>query len=314
MLGVFLNWRWLAMACCIPSIIMPLLMIFASESPVYTMSKYGLSKKTIVTLQKLRGGHGEHLSNELAEIACQARNKAALIVNKEQLLNPNVYKPLLVLMVLFVFQQCAGITAVGFYQASIFVESRISMNPLICNALVTLAPLTVVIMSSFVIDKSGRKMLLYLSGIGTILSLFLLSFYFWNKSTPSFTKNFGWLSMIALIAFQGSVALGFNSVPWVLVAEMTPYFARSFISSICTFTSWGFAFLMAKIFDDMIDLLTPQGVYLFFTIMTFFGVFFVKFFVPETKMKTIDEILSHFSCKENSTDRKTSVIMWNTEL
>ncbi|RWS05718.1 solute carrier family 2: facilitated glucose transporter member 8-like protein [Dinothrombium tinctorium] len=313
-MGIFLNWRWLAMACCIPSVIMPFMMIFAPESPVYMMSKYGYSKKTITTLKKLRREHGDVLTNELNEIASQAQNKAPLIVSKEQLKESIACKPLLVLMALFVFQQLAGITAVGFYQTSIFVESNIRMNSHICNALVTLAPLSVVIISSFVIDKSGRKLLLYLSGMGTISSLILLSFYFWYKSTPSFTQNYGWVSIIALILYQGSVALGFNSIPWILVAEMTPYFARSFISSICTFTVWSLAFLTTKFFDDLKDSLTPQRAYLFFAMTTCFGVLFVKFFVPETKMKTIDEILSYFTRKANLTDRKKTIMTCNTEV
>ncbi|RWS16462.1 hypothetical protein B4U79_10680 [Dinothrombium tinctorium] len=310
-LGIFLEWRMLAMACGIPSVIMPFLMIFAPETPVYMMSKYGYSKKTITTLQKLR--RGENVTSELNEISTQAQNKAPLIVSSEQLTSPIVYKPLLLLMALFLFQQLSGPTAVGFYQTEIFKKSGSSLNPRVCNGIASIPPLITGIISSLLIDKCGRKMLLYTSGVGIISSLSLLSFFFWNNSNASFVQNYGWLALVSLIGFQGFLNFGFNSIPWVLVAEMTPYFAKGFISSICTCFAWFFAFFISKIFNDMVDLLTPHGAYLFFAIMTLVGVLFVKFLIPETNRKTTEEILAHFIGKKVPEDRKLSVFVSNLE-
>ncbi|XP_053211820.1 facilitated trehalose transporter Tret1-like isoform X2 [Panonychus citri] len=301
-LGTATEWKLLAFLSSIPVIVMPIILYFCPESPVYLFNKKGAGKETMNALRLLRSENSS-VDAELEQIAKTPKEKQPMILSWEQLKMPIVYYPFFYACGILFFQQASGINAVIFNELDIFILSGIKMNPNYCSIILNGVAVIATIASASVSDRFGRKVLLFVSGVGNTLALFSLSVCFYlTKKDPNFGQNYGWIALLSTIAYLAFFALGYGPIPWAIAPEMSPYFARGFITAIGTFLNWGTAFLVTKEFEKMEHLLTPAGSFAFFTIISFIGLLFTSFVLPETKGKSIDEILAIFEKKTKPVD------------
>ncbi|XP_067165329.1 solute carrier family 2, facilitated glucose transporter member 8 isoform X2 [Apteryx mantelli] len=166
--------------------------------------------------------------------------------------------------------------------------------------------------AALIIDKTGRKVLLYISGIIMALSTALFGLYFKmvlptpnNSSHPDllFTLNtvslgtessLSWLAVVSLGLFVAGFALGWGPIPWLVMSEIFPLKAKGISSGACVLTNWVMAFLVTKEFHDLIDFLTSYGTFWLFSAFCCMNVIFTAFYVPETKGRTLEQIEAYF--------------------
>ncbi|XP_066836583.1 solute carrier family 2, facilitated glucose transporter member 8 isoform X2 [Anser cygnoides] len=165
--------------------------------------------------------------------------------------------------------------------------------------------------AALIIDKTGRKVLLYISGIIMAVSTALFGLYFkmvlphgnnssnadlcftLNSVSPGTENSLSWLAVVSLGLFVAGFALGWGPVPWLVMSEIFPLKARGISSGVCVLTNWVMAFLVTKEFHDLIALIS-YGTFWLFSAFCCLSVTFTAFYVPETKGQTLEQIEAHF--------------------
>jgi len=133
-------------------------------------------------------------------------------------------KPLGIALMLVSLQQLAGINVVIFYAAKIFKDAGSDIDPFTCSIILGGVLGVSTGGSILFIDKLGRKLLLFLSSVGSAVSLLGLGVYFHlkvaNGDVPP--EHLTWLPLTTLITFCVSFSMGLGPLPWIYMAEILP--------------------------------------------------------------------------------------------
>ncbi|XP_072208502.1 solute carrier family 2, facilitated glucose transporter member 8 isoform X2 [Excalfactoria chinensis] len=246
--GMALKWQWLAVLCSFPPCIMLLFMLFMPETPRFLLDQ-NKRAEAIAALQFLRGPYVDH-EWECRQIEANAEEEGLSLF---ELKNPSVYRPLLIGVILMFLQQVTGINAVMFYAETIFEDANFQDSRM-ASVVVGSIQVYFTAVAALIIDKTGRKVLLYVSGF----------------------------------------ALGWGPVPWLVMSEIFPLKARGISGGACVLTNWVMAFLVTKEFHDFVGFLTSYGTFWLFSAFSCLSVTFAAFYVPETKGQTLEQIEAYF--------------------
>jgi len=145
-----------------------------------------------------------------------------------------------------------------------------------------------------VIDKLGRKVLLYISSSLMIITLATLGAFFYVKSRGTDVTVVGWLPLVCLILYVIGFSLGFGPIPWLMMGEILPAKVRGAAASIATSFNWLCTFIVTKTFQDMINSMGTHGAFWFFGAVVILSLIFVVFCVPETRGRSLEEIETRF--------------------
>lgn len=288
--GKYLNWSMLAtLGACIP---VPFLicMFFIPETPRWYISKNN-GKEAKKSLQWLRGQDSD-ISNELREIE-NVHNEAEKNPSSSfgELFNKNNTKPLLISLGLMFFQQMSGINAVVFYTVQIFGYAGSTLDGNTSTIIVGVVNFGSTFLATIVIDRFGRKILLYISGIAMILSLMVLGTFFYLKNcTSADVSTYGWLPLASFVIYVIGFSFGFGPIPWLMMGEILPAKVRGPAASIVTGFNWACTFVVTKTFTDLINGMGTHGTFWMFGIICLIGLIFVIFCVPETQGKSLEDI------------------------
>lgn len=212
----------------ISALVVPILMPFCPQSPVYLAMKYSTngSEQILDSLRRLRH-KSSRIEDEFEALARQGHGHelAANTGSFETFLLPSFWKPMILALVMMVFQQMNGINVVVFYQLQIFEQAGSKLNAHLCSIITGAVLVVSTMVASLLVDRFGRKSLLVASGLGMAGSLALLGFYFEkidNDTSHHFMDTYGWMSLVSLMAFLAFYSVGFGPVTFMLVPEMTP--------------------------------------------------------------------------------------------
>ncbi|XP_036381892.1 solute carrier family 2, facilitated glucose transporter member 6 [Megalops cyprinoides] len=249
-LGLVLPWRWLAVAGEVPAVLMVLLLCFMPDSPRYLIAQ-GKEDRAHRALVWLRGP-GADITSEFnrikQSIAAQSR------VSWAELGKPFYYKPILISVVMRFLQQMTGITPILVYLEPIFHLTRVSLEPRYDATLVGAVRLLSVIIAASLMDKAGRKALLFTSGY----------------------------------------AMGWGPITWLLMSEVLPLSARGVASGLCVGVSWVTAFVLSQLFMHVVEAWGLFLPFLFFCVVCVINIIFTAVCVPETRGRSLEEIENYF--------------------
>ncbi|XP_043096786.1 solute carrier family 2, facilitated glucose transporter member 8 isoform X1 [Puntigrus tetrazona] len=306
--GLFLDWRWLAIASSIPPTLMLVFMCFMPETPRFLLSQ-GKRREAEEALHFLRGPDAP------AEWECARIEEA--YKNEEQsfsladLRDPGVFKPLGIGVMMMLLQQLTGINAIMFYAETIFEQAHFKNSD---QATIIVAATQVVFtaIAAAIMDKAGRKVLLILSGVTMCVSEAVFGVYFHltvkhnNSSLTSVLADaqgslaeqppidLAWLAVGSMGLFIAGFALGWGPTPWLVMSEIFPTRVRGLGSALCVLANWTCAFCVTKTFQNLMDAITSAGTFWMFSGLCALSVIFTAVFVPETKGKTLEEIQARF--------------------
>ncbi|XP_031388514.1 sugar transporter ERD6-like 6 isoform X2 [Punica granatum] len=295
LLGLFVNWRILAVLGALPCTILIPGLFFIPESPRW-LAKMGMTDEFESSLQVLRGFDVD-ISSEVNDIKkAVASSSKRTTITFAALKRKRYWFPLMIGIGLLILQQLTGINGVLFYSTTIFESAGISSSNL---ATVGLGAIQVIAtgVATWLMDKAGRRLLLIVSSLGMALSLILVSVSFFLEVVISEDSKvytlLGILSLVGLVALVISYSLGVGAIPWLIMSEILPVSIKGLAGSIATFVNWLMSWAITMSANFLLDWSTG-GTFTIYTVVTAFMVVFVSLWVPETKGRTLEEIQSSF--------------------
>ncbi|XP_077397217.1 solute carrier family 2, facilitated glucose transporter member 6 [Festucalex cinctus] len=325
-LGLVLPWRWLAVAGGVPVLLMVVLLVFMPYSPRRLLS-LDREEQAVRALHWLRGADYD-IQSELDAIKHSIRLQSR--VTWSQLAKPVYYRPILISVAMRFLQQLTGISPILVYLEPIFSQSNVSLEPRYDAAIVGLVRLVSVSLAAVLMDKAGRKALLYTSSFLMFLSTLTLTMishttpHHPGPAPPNFTAimesklhyDVAWLArnqtaagpipLISVVVFIFGYAMGWGPITWLLMSEVLPLAVRGVASGLCVTVSWLTAFVLTDAFTHLADTYGLYVPYFFFTVVCVVCLLFTALCVPETRGRSLEEIENYFRTRRYTINRDHS--------
>ena len=272
-------WRWMLGIEALPALIYVILVIGVPQSPrwLYLIKKNKEKAKTV-------------LKQIDAHTNCEAIFNEMKQASSTQSMNNKVWSKRytrVILLVFFIafFNQLSGINAFLYYANRIFERAGLSENASFLSGIgVGIVNLIFTLLGMVLIDKMGRKFLMYIGSLGYIISLALVSCAFAFEWQGVFVSIF-------LFVFIAAHAIGQGAVIWVFISEVFPTQHRAIGQAIGTSTHWVLAALITLFTGPLLAMFeNPYPVFLFFTLMMVIQLIWVFKFMPETKGKSLEDL------------------------
>ncbi|KAL2493874.1 putative polyol transporter 4 [Forsythia ovata] len=292
-LPAHMNWRIMLAVGILPSVFIAFALCIIPESPRWLVMKNRIEEARSVLL-KTNDDESE-VEERLAEIQLAAGVSIGEKAVWRQLLSPSpaLGRMLITGFGIQCFQQITGIDATVYYSPEIFKAAGIDGNSKLLAATVAVGVTKTVfiLVAIILIDKAGRKPLLYVSTIGMTICLFSLGV------TLSLLNEGSVGIALAILFVCGNVAffsVGIGPVCWVVTSEIFPLKVRAQASALGAVGNRVCSGLIAMSFLSVSRAITVGGTFFIFSVLSALSVAFVYKLVPETKGKSLEQIESMF--------------------
>ena len=285
-------WRGMLGMETLPAILFFIIIFFIPESPRWLIVR-GKELKAVNILEKIY--------NSITEAKSQLKETKSVLTSETRsewslLMKPGIFKAVIIGVCIAILGQFMGVNAVHYYGPSIFENAGLSGgDSLFYQVLVGLVNTLTTVLALVIIDKVGRKKLVYYGVSGMVVSLILIGLYF------LFGDSLGVSSLFLLIFFLFYVfccAVSICAVVFVLLSEMYPTKVRGLAMSIAGFALWIGTYLIGQLTPWMLQNLTPAGTFFLFAVMCVPYMLIVWKLVPETTGKSLEEIERYWTRSE----------------
>jgi SP family arabinose:H+ symporter-like MFS transporter len=285
-------WRGMLGMETLPAILFFIIIFFIPESPRWLIVR-GKELKAVNILEKIY--------NSITEAKSQLNETKSVLTSETKsewslLMKPGIFKAVIIGVCIAILGQFMGVNAVLYYGPSIFENAGLSGgDSLFYQVLVGLVNTLTTILALVIIDKVGRKKLVYYGVSGMVVSLILIGLYF------LFGDSLGVSSLFLLVFFLFYVfccAVSICAVVFVLLSEMYPTKVRGLAMSIAGFALWIGTYLIGQLTPWMLQNLTPAGTFFLFAVMCVPYMLIVWKLVPETTGKSLEEIERYWNRSE----------------
>lgn len=285
-------WRGMLGMETIPALMFFIIIFFIPESPRWLIVK-GRENRAMNILERIYGSATE-AAGQLDETKSVLTEESSS--EWSMLLKPGIMKAVVIGVSIAMLGQFMGVNAVLYYGPSIFENAGLSGgDSLFYQILVGLVNTLTTVLALVIIDKVGRKKLVYYGVSGMIVSLILIGLYF------LFGEALGISSLFLLAFFLFYVfccAVSICAVVFVLLSEMYPTKVRGLAMSIAGFALWVGTYLIGQLTPWMLQNLTPAGTFFLFALMCVPYMLIMWKLVPETTGKSLEEIEKYWNCSE----------------
>jgi len=280
-------WRWMLGIEALPALIYTVLVMRLPHSPRWLVMN-GRHKKMVVSSLSAIGyknGEVEHHYQTLLENISQGVNST-----RERLFSSKYSKILGLAFLLAFFNQWSGINLVLYYAPEILERAGLaSSESLFSSISIGIVNLIFTFVGIALIDRLGRKQLMYIGSLGYIISLAMVAWCFKTGASPGLLITF-------ILTFIASHAVGQGAVIWVFISEIFPNKVRAYGQSWGTGTHWVFAAFITLITPTFLDAdigifkENPWPIFAFFAFMMILQLIWVRLFMPETKGVSLEEL------------------------
>ena len=288
-------WRWMFWMQALPSLLFLLLLMPIPESPRYLVVK----KREVDALLVLTRLYGAGVASvKLAEIGASLaqdhhRPQLSDLVNKAT----GKIRPIVWIGVgLATFQQLVGINVVFYYGAVLWQAVGFSENDaLLINVLSGALSIGACLITVLLIDRIGRKPLLWIGSVGMAVTLALLTIAFASASLDAqgklaLSSDMGLLALVAANVYVIFFNLSWGPVMWVMLGEMFPNQIRGSGLAVAGAAQWTSNFLITVTFPILLANIGLAGAYGLYTTAAALSVFFVLRRVHETRGKELEQM------------------------
>lgn len=277
-------WRGMLGSETFPALLFFFIIFFIPESPRWLIVK-GKGSMATATLQKI------YYSGEESERQYRATLESLEGETKSEwsaLLSPGILKAVLIGSAIAILGQFMGVNAVLYYGPSIFEKAGLSSgDSMFSQVLVGAVNMLTTVIAVFIIDKVGRKKLIYWGVSGMIISLVMIGLYFLAGSRWNLGNGF-LLSFFLFYVF--CCAISISAVVFVLLSEMYPNNVRGRAMSVAGLALWTGTYLIGQLTPWLLQNLTPAGTFFLFAVMCLPYILIMWKAVPETTGKSLEEI------------------------
>ena len=201
---------------------------------------------------------------------------------------PGILKAVLIGSAIAILGQFMGVNAVLYYGPKIFADAGFE-DPLFSTVLVGVVNMLTTVIALVIIDKVGRKKLVWWGVGGMILCLLMIGLYF-----LPLTNLPTWFMLTFFLLYVFCTAISISAVVFVLLSEMYPNRVRGLAMSIAGFALWIGTYLIGQLTPWMLENLTPAGTFFLFAFMCIPYLLIMYKCVPDTTGKSLEEIEAYW--------------------
>ncbi len=275
------NWRLMFFVEALPGVLFMVCALFIPESPRWLV-KMNREADAKVVLARI---NGDKRATDICNEIKTTLDKESSIKFKD-LFTKRLSKPMILALLICVLSEACGCSVVFYYGPMIFEEAGFQLGDSLGGfAIIAIVNFFATLLAIAFIDKIGRRKLLMIGASGSMISMIMIGGLMANNVS-------GWLVVIAINLFIGFFACALGPVKFVVMSEIFPNRVRGVAIAFCTFCTYATSAIVAQIFP-VIQASTPAGtIYYMFAVELLVLIMVVKFLMPETKNRTIEEIES----------------------
>ncbi len=271
-------WRWMLGVEAIPAAIYSLFVIGIPESPRWLAIKQNDESTARKILQQLNPK--ENIDKMMAEI----KRSVSSDPEASKFFSGRFKFPIMLAFLLAFFNQLSGINFVLYYAPRIFEQAGIAASEVLgASVPIGIVNLIFTLLGMYLIDRAGRKSLMYIGSIGYIASLIGVAWAFATGAEGAIVVAF-------VTAFVAAHAIGQGAVIWVFISEIFPNAVRDYGMSLGSSTHWIFAAIITLVTPTVLSVFSGAQIFGFFAFMMFLQLLFVWKIMPETKNISLEEM------------------------
>ena len=270
-------WRWMVGVEAIPAATYTVFAFTIPKSPRWLLSKLKVNEA-----RKVLGviNPGQDVEQLMLEINTENENT----VTGENIFMKKYRFVLILAFCMAFFNQLSGINAFLYYAPRILEEAGLGASTALLSSIgIGVTNMLFTLLGIFLIDRMGRKQLMYIGSVGYIISLSLVACAFF----------FNWEGMsvaIFLFLFIAAHAVGQGTVIWVFISEIFPNHLRGYGQSFGSSVHWILAAVVPSLIPILFTTIGPGIVFSFFVFMMVLQLLFVAFVMPETKGVSLEAL------------------------
>lgn len=271
-------WRWMLGVETLPAMAFFTALFFVPESPRWLLLKKNNRASALATMKLIDPDNAESLIRKIEEQPKEGR------ISPFKVLTSKKYRfPVLLAFFLAFFNQLSGINAIIYYAPRIFSMTGMANEAaFLSSAGIGLINLIFTMIGMSIIDRVGRKSLMYIGSVGLIFTLGIVSYSFYSESFSPVP--------FMLFGFIGFFAMSQGAVIWVFISEIFPNRVRAFGQSFGSFTHWLLAAIVANAFPVVANAFGAAPIFGFFSLMMILQLVFVIKVMPETKGVSLEDM------------------------
>ena len=278
-------WRWMFGIGALPAVLFLMLVLTLPESPrwLFAQNRFSEAQSVLVT-------YADEAGTKLLLEDIEAALQTKVDRRWRSLWSPAARGALLIAVGFTVLQQVTGINTIIYYGPQIFALAGITSNKsaIFATLIVAVTNVLATIIALVLVDRLGRKPLLYMGVGGMTASLFLLSYAFHNQVT--FGPSLGMVATICLVVYIACFAFSMGPIAWILVSEVFPLQIRARGVAAATIGSGASNFLVSLTFLSLIKAAGNALTFAIYGVFCILTLLFVRFVVPETKGRELESI------------------------
>jgi MFS transporter, SP family, arabinose:H+ symporter len=273
-------WRWMLGVAAVPSVVYTAVCFLLPESPRWLLGARGDRTEGVRVLGLIMEGEPqariEAAADEIIALS-RARTETAPFWTAEHL------RPILLAFLIACFNQLSGINAVLYFAPRIFELAGLKESAAMLQSVgIGVTNLVFTFVGLWLIDRLGRRTLMYIGSFGYIVSLGLTAWAFFSGHTG--------IVPACIFAFIASHAVGQGSVIWVFISEIFPNRHRARGQALGSFTHWIFAAALTSIMPVFVSHYSPGYIFVFFCAMMVLQLVWVALMMPETKGISLEDM------------------------
>ncbi len=274
------NWRWMLGVAAFPSLLYTVLCFSIPESPRWLLGRKGDRAAGLKVLQLIEPKATKAELEAEADVIMASSSKRS---TSARFWNWQLRVPIMLAFLIAFFNQLSGINAILYFAPRIFELTGLGAKAALLQSVgIGVTNLIFTFVGLWLIDRLGRRTLLFIGSFGYIISLGLIAWAF-------FTQHFN-IVPICIFGFIAAHAVGQGAVIWVFISEIFPNRHRAEGQTLGCFTHWVFAALLTTFFPKMVSAFPPGYVFSFFACMMVLQLIWVKTMVIETKGIPLEQI------------------------
>lgn len=273
------DWRWMLGVEAIPAVLYVFLILKVPNSPRWLYAKRSDAEGALKVLDRIT--NDREASTDMLE---DIKKDLTATTSGTGVFSRIYRKPLLLAFLLATFNQLSGINFILYYAPEILeIAGFGSSDSLLSSISIGGVNLIFTMLGMFLIDRAGRRQLMYFGSIGYIISLTMISYGFYADAGPLFKLTF-------ILLFIASHAIGQGAVIWVFISEIFPNQVRAFGQAWGSGTHWVFAAVITMTGTVVIQAFEAWVVFGFFAVFMVLQLLFVMLMMPETKGVSLEDL------------------------
>jgi sugar porter (SP) family MFS transporter len=278
-----MGWRWMFWACSVPAGIFFILMWLVPESPRW-LAKAGKKEKAIKVFERIGGKEYAIKETDDINLTLSLAEEHGTKEKFSHLFSRQIAPIITLGIILAVFQQWCGINVIFNYAEEIFSAAGYGISGTLFNIVLTgMVSLIFTIISMFIVDRWGRKILM-LSGAGGLAIVYVII-------AAGYYLHFKGIFMVFWVVTAISIyGLTLAPITWVLLSEIFPNKIRGHAMSVATFALWFSCAVLTLSFPFLNRGLGTSGTFSVYAAICFLGFFYILKKLPETKGKSLEMI------------------------